>query len=111
MSTTSEAKSSESTFEYLKDLDIPEPSAEEWAAKLANIELNRQRMLEAAAEVDFGQGVHLKVRPGEVRVRVEAIDTNIHPHTLLGEIAYWIVEAAKELDPDRPFRDTREWVN
>ncbi|MCY3970642.1 MAG: hypothetical protein OXG74_11965 [Acidobacteria bacterium] len=101
----------ESTFDYLRDLDIPEPSAEGWAAKLVNIELNRVRMIEAAEEIHVGHGVHLTVRSGEVRVRVEALDTDIDTHQLLGEIAYWIIDAAKHIDPDRPFRETREWVN
>ena len=111
MRNTSEARSSESTFDYLKNLDIPEPSADERAATLINITLNRLRMLERAEEIDVGCGIHLTVRPDEVRMRVEAINTNLHTHQLLGEIAYWIVQAAEEIDPDRPFRDTREWVN
>ncbi|MDE2924391.1 MAG: hypothetical protein OYL92_03635 [Acidobacteriota bacterium] len=101
----------ESTFDYLRDLDIPEPSAEEWAAKLVNIELNRKRMIEAAEEVDVGSGIYLTIRDEEVLVRVTVVHPHLHTHQLLGEIGYAAIEAGKELDPHRPFRDLSEPVN
>lgn len=111
MGNTSEAKPTEHTYEHLKTANIPEPPVAEQVARLINITMRQLAEFERAREIDVGCGIHLKVRPGEAQVRAEAIDTNIHTHTLLGEIAYWIVQAAEELDPDRPFRDTREPVN
>lgn len=101
----------ESSFKYLDSIDFPEPSAEEWAAKLVNIELNRRRMLDAAEEVDVGNGVSLTVRRDEVVVRVTLVNPNLHTHQLLGEIGCAVMEAAQELDPHRPFRDISEPVN
>ena len=111
MSDTSEAKASESTFDYLRNLDSPEPSADERAATLMNIELNRKRMIEAAEEVDVGNGVYLTIRDDEVLVRVTVVDPHLHTHQLLGEVGYAAIEAGKELDPHRPFRDLSEPVN
>lgn len=111
MSNTSEAKPTEHTYQHLKTANIPEPPVGEQVARLLNITMRQLAEFERAREVDVGNGVYLTILDEEVRVRLTLVDPDLHTHTLLGEIGCAVIEAGKELDPHRPFRDLSEPVN